>query len=341
MHYPRPTRPTHRSAFTLIELLVVVAIIGILISLLLPAVQAAREAARRAQCANQLKQIGLAIHNYENHFRAFPPSFCWNKTIGQAASAGGNWSAQSRILPFLEQGNLYQGIDFGRSYDSLVLPGGVRISSMRVPTYLCPSEPNDEPRTENGVLAHYPLNYAVNVGVWLVYDPGSDRGGDGAFFPNSRLRPCSFKDGLSNTLCAAEVRAYTPYFRNAARPSPALPGDPAQVAGLGGDFKASSGHTEWVDGRAHQTGFTAAFTPNTHAWLERDGTRYDVDWTNQQEGKSLTVATCAVVTARSHHPGTVNAVLMDGSVRGFADGISLAVWRALATRNGGEVVSGE
>ncbi len=110
----------HRG-FTLVELLVVIAIIGILVSLLLPAVQAAREAARRISCVNNLKQLGIAMHNYADANKVFPPSFCWNGTAGDV---GGNWSAQARVLPFLEEVNLAEAIDFKRKYTDVMVEGG-------------------------------------------------------------------------------------------------------------------------------------------------------------------------------------------------------------------------
>ena len=317
-----------RRGFTLIELLVVIAIIGILLALLLPAVQAAREAARRIHCANDLKQIGLAIHNFEGCNRVFPSSY--------GSRPEGDWSAQARILPFLEQESTYDEIDFKQSYASAILPGGTPISSTRTATYLCPSEPNDKMRV-SGSEKHYPLNYGVNLGVWFVFDPATGKGGSGAFYPHSRLKHSQFTDGTSHTLCAAEVRAYSAYFRNAALTNPPLPGDPAAIAGLGGQFKPDSGHTEWVDGRVHQTGFTTVFTPNTKVLVQQGAELFDVDWTNQQEGRSNTVATYAAVTARSHHPGLVNAMLMDGSVRTIGNDVELTVWRAMSTRDGGEL----
>ena len=124
-----------RCAFTLIELLVVIAIISVLVGLLLPAVQQAREAARRVQCKNNLKQIGLALHNYLDTFGGLPPTVCVRP------GDFGQWSAQARLLPFLDQANLQNLIDFSLPYD--VQP---MVPSVRVALYLCPSEINDKPR---------------------------------------------------------------------------------------------------------------------------------------------------------------------------------------------------
>jgi prepilin-type N-terminal cleavage/methylation domain-containing protein len=339
--FRRPASPRPRAAFTLIELLVVMVIVGLLIALLLPAVQKAREAARVTTCSNQLKQIGLAMANFEARKGHYPSG---GKFAAPNSSGAQNpWSVLAQILPHLEQTNLYAQLDFERSYDlaaNVQTADGAttKLSALRVPTYLCPAESRDEARFNNGTAEHYPLNYAVNMGVWLVYDPNTRRGGDGVFSPGSRLRTGEVADGLSQTLCAAEVKAWTPYYRNAAHLG-ALPlPSTGAVCGLGGELKTNSGHTEWVDGRVHQTGFTAAFAPNTRVLCEAAGTSYDVDWTNQQEGKSALVATFAAVTARSYHGGGVNAVLMDGSVHWFDDDINLGVWRAYATRQGGELL---
>jgi len=324
-------KPLHRSAFTLVELLVVMAIIGALVGLLLPAVQSARESARRTQCMSNLKQLALALHNFRDSHRHFPPSF--------GGDLGGDWSAQARLLPYLEEVNLHGQIDFTQSYANATLPDGTALASLRVDTFLCPSEKNDVVRKKTGVPVHYPLSYGVNLGVWFVYDPEKDKIGLGAFAPNRKLGPRDFTDGLSSTLSAAEVKAFTPYYRNAALAAPSLPPDPAAICGLGGEFKPDTGHTEWVDGRAHQTGFTTVFTPNTAVLCNESGLQYDVDWNNQQEGKSSTVPTYAAVTSRSYHPDVVNAAMMDGSVRTIRDTIALEVWRALSTREGGEVAS--
>jgi prepilin-type N-terminal cleavage/methylation domain-containing protein/prepilin-type processing-associated H-X9-DG protein len=323
-----------RCAFTLIELLVVIAIIAILLGLLLPAVQKVREAAARIQCANNLKQMGLALHNYHDTNRSMPPSGVY--PLGVTADA---WSLQARLLPFMEQDNLRRLIDFSTSYDTQPL-----VTKFRVPNYLCPSEVNDRPRPD-GAITQYPISYGANLGTWFVYDPTTGAGGDGAFVPNRGFRLETFTDGTSTTLAFAEVKAFNPYLRDGGNPNGpgvAAPTSPAQIAGLGAgsSFKTNSGHTEWVDGRAHQTGFTTVFAPNTKVPYSSGGQTFDVDFTSSREGKTTNRITYAAVTSRSYHSGgIVNVLLMDGSVRNVTSAINLATWRALGTRNGGEVVS--
>lgn len=314
-----------RRGFTLVELLVVIAIIGILVGLLLPAVQAAREAARRAQCQNNLKQIGLAIHNYSDVNKSLPPTIC----IGPGDF--GQWSAQARILPFLEQANLQSLINFSFPYNSQPA-----VPKTRVAVYLCPSETQDHPSLRDG-LDQYPLNYACNQGVWLVFDPTSSQQSNGVFLPNVRNGFNAIADGLSNTVGFSEVKAFQPNLKEGTA-SAIPPASPSAIAGYGGDFDPIDSHTEWVEGRVHQTGFTATFTPNTKVPYAAGGVTYDVDFTSAEEGES-TDPTYAAVTSRSYHPGIVQAMFMDGSVHSISSTINLTNWRGLCTRNGQEVVT--
>jgi prepilin-type N-terminal cleavage/methylation domain-containing protein len=336
------------AAFTLIELLVVIAIIGTLVGLLMPAVNMARESARRLLCQNNLKQLGLALQNHENSVGIYPPSMGWDGTSTSGTAGGAlNWSAQARLMPFVE--NLALGSEIqrqlGNDYHVATLADGTTlISSLRIPLLLCPTERKDELRID-GSERHYPLNYGVNMGTWKVLDPTRQSVGgsvgDGAFQVNGRLKPIDFYDGLSNTLAFAEVRAYTPYVRESGSKTltdPA-PTDPSEIAGFGGTLK-TSGHTEWSDGRTHQSGFTAVFTPNKQVPLTADGTE-NGDWTNYREGKSTTAPTLAAVTSRSYHPGAVNAACMDGSVRTIKDTIDPRAWKSLSTRSGGEFIVNE
>lgn len=326
--------------FTLIELLVVIAIIAILIALLLPAVQQAREAARRTQCKNNLKQIGLALHNYLDVNNGFPPSFVSDvTTAGTNPTNGGEWSAHARLLPYLEQANLYNAADLSRAYDDPV-NGSIQI--MRVASYLCPSDPNDRTRVDsNGNPVHYPVNYGFNGGTWRVWTNGQRLTGDGAFAPNSAFKPRDFTDGTSNTLGFSEVKAFTAYNRDGEAGTATIPADGSQVSALiagGGSNKANSGHTEWVDGRVHQTGFTVTLPPNTEVVVPGGDRPNEGDYTSCREDKSCTTPTYAAITSRSYHVGIVNSLLMDGSVRSIGENIDLGTWRNLGQRNDGQVV---
>jgi prepilin-type N-terminal cleavage/methylation domain-containing protein/prepilin-type processing-associated H-X9-DG protein len=333
VHQARGRRP----GFTLIELLVVIAIIGLLIALLLPAVQQAREAARRTQCRNNLKQIGIALHSYLGAMGRWPPISVL--PIGQTFEP---WSGQARLLPYIEQVNLANLIDWKASPEFTTGPNVAQATRTRVPIYLCPSEINDRER-QTPTLIHYPINYGFNEGTWFIYNPTNGDVGDGAFAPNKAFRPADIVDGLSNTLAAAEVKAYQPNLWDAG--NPAAPGAPAPAttAGLasffGGTFD-SNGHTEWVEGDVHETGFTTTFPPNsTIPYTSPDGITYDIDFTSMRDGESTTAPTYAAVTSRSYHPGLVNVLMLDGSVTSVSDGIDRLVWRAVGTRAGREAMN--
>jgi prepilin-type N-terminal cleavage/methylation domain-containing protein len=333
--------------FSLVELLVVIAIIATLIGLLLPAVQSAREAARRMQCSSNLRQLALATMVYESTHRRLPPSMI-HMPGTVFANNNGSWSIHGRILPFIEEASAAMKVNLEVAYD--LPPNSTSgVPTTRIAVFMCPSEANDRIRTKNGVPFVYPHNYGFNFGTWFVYDPATGAGGDGVFFPNSRLKMGQVSDGASKTLCAVEVKAFTPYFRNTSDPGGqfppnAPPSDPAAIVGLasGGDAKIgpntndNTGHTEWPDGRVHHSGFTTTFPPNTKVSFSREGRDYDIDYNSRQEGNSSTVKTFAAITARSFHPGLVNASLLDGSVHAIDEGIDPTIWRAMSTRTGGE-----
>jgi prepilin-type N-terminal cleavage/methylation domain-containing protein/prepilin-type processing-associated H-X9-DG protein len=318
-----------RRGFTLIELLVVIAIIAILIGLLLPAVQKVREAASRAKCMNNLKQIGIALHHYHDATGGLPPS--GNITVGSPFTS---YSPHARLLPYVEQSSIYSLVDLLAAYASQPT-----VTQQRIALYVCPSERRDEPKP--GSPNNYITNYGFNVGTWLAFDPTNGKCGDGPFGINARFTFQDVADGLSNTVGIGEVKAWQPALRNSGTPSgPNVPppAAPTDVAGYGGSFATDWSHTEWVNGEILQTGMTTTFPPNTIVPYSTGGQDFDVDFTTQRLGNSTTIQTRLVVTSRSYHSGGVNAALMDGSVRFVASTIDQTTWRALGTRNGGETI---
>jgi prepilin-type N-terminal cleavage/methylation domain-containing protein len=335
-----------RRGFTLVELLVVIAIVGVLIALLLPAIQSAREAGRRASCTNNLRQIAIAVNNYQANRGVFPPSALF--ALGSAiATNNQSWSIHGRILPYIEEESAFLRVNLEVAWDAQVNTG---VPTSRIATYLCPSEVSDVVRVDAaGAPLTYPHTYGFNFGTWKVFNPVDGTGGDGSFFVNSRLRPSSFTDGLSKTLCAAEVKAFTSYFRNTSDPGSTVPDEPADIGAFAGgaNFKLgpqtndNTGHTEWCDGRVHHSGFTTVFAPNTYvAYRHADGQIYDVDFNSRQEGTSATQTTYAAITSRSYHSTGANVAVMDGSVHFVREEVSPVVWRAGGTRGGNETVPG-
>jgi prepilin-type N-terminal cleavage/methylation domain-containing protein/prepilin-type processing-associated H-X9-DG protein len=331
----------NRSAFTLIELLVVVAIVAILIALLLPAVQKIREAAARTKCANNFKQIGLAVHQFHDVNGFLPPNGSWETLVSTVPFPGVSYSVHARILPFVEQEALYKRVNLDVSATTQPDVVGTRLA-----VYLCPSDPNDRPNT--GAVPRYPTTYGAGFGDWFSENYPTGQFGNGAFagvnYPSrGSLRLTDITDGLSATVGFAEVKAFWPLVVHPltfSTPPPA-PATPGELFALGGSFAASTGgpgvaaaHVSWAEGFWEFAGLSFAFPPNTRVpWFNpADGQTYDVDWTG---GSKISYA---AITARRYHAGGVNTLFMDGSVRFVADSIPQATWRALGTRNGGEVV---
>ena len=334
-----------RRAFTLIELLVVIAIIAVLIALLLPAVQAAREAARRTQCVNNLKQVGLAVNNYETSLGALPMSMALSGT-GNTVAYDLGWSAQARILPYLEGNTLFNAANINVFKED---PSNTTIVQLTVAAFLCPSEVNPAPYAHDYGLSGV-TNYGFCGGDWFVWGGFNGPSNRQAFGPNRGRRLAEVTDGLSNTLYAAEVKTHQaasncrfstlPSVNNPNNiPSPLA--DPFTVAPEydNGGCKTQNQyefHTEWSDGHVHTGGFTTAWPPNK-AIIGRvtyPGMDLDLNGMNEENGGP----TFSAITSRSFHPGGVNALFGDGSVKFIKSTINGLTWRALGTVAGGEII---
>jgi prepilin-type N-terminal cleavage/methylation domain-containing protein/prepilin-type processing-associated H-X9-DG protein len=340
----------HRRGFTLIELLVVIAIIAVLIALLLPAVQGAREAARRAQCTNNLKQVGLSLMNYESTNSVLPPAFVGAGNGNTVAWTNG-WSALSRALPYLEQNSLSNSANFAIWKED---PTNTTTIGLTINAFLCPSDPKTQAFLHDYGLAGT-NSYGVCQGDWFVWGGFSGPYNGAAFSTNQARRLAEFTDGTSQSMFAAEVKCSQASANCKAALSliqsqsnvPPPTADPFTVApeyntcnpSLVGSAQFEF-HTEWSDGNVHASGFTTAWPPNklilgTASW--NLGLDLDLNGINQESGGP----TFAAITSRSYHPGGVNVLFGDGGVRFVKSTVNGWTWRALGTINGGEVVSAD
>jgi prepilin-type N-terminal cleavage/methylation domain-containing protein/prepilin-type processing-associated H-X9-DG protein len=340
-------RRLDRQGFTLIELLVVIAIIAILLGLLLPAVQKVREAAARTRCQNNLKQLGLALHNYHGVFNKFPPArnpFSPPPPLVHSALA--------RLLPYVEQDSVGRLIDFTTPPIYFVgatppAAGNYTASITVVPLWVCPSDAIQgvvpgavslavKPDGTTSPMDHYAgTNYVTCVGSGSAAAAwGKYANSDGVF----GQVPCTaldVTDGLSNTAAFsesllgpggdAEPSAANSTLADPSRQVLTLPGstvtDDTNCASTSGGYWSNARGARWINGHYADANYNHKLLPNDARW----------DCSNTSHNPGL-------AAARSQHTGGVNVLLGDGSVRFVRNAISPATWQALATRSGGEVV---
>ena len=334
--------------FTLIELLVVIAIIAILVALLLPAVQQAREAARRSACKNNLKQLGLALHNYHDTHRAFPGNEvgCVKASDGVTNNCWEGWSGLAMLLPFVEQAPLYDTLDFNHYWD---LSGVNRTGNRRViPTFQCASEPGSgsKYRTDSG-----PTSYALSAGPassWHISPP------PGMFSRESSVKMRDITDGTSNTVAASEVimgrgrGKLAQSFRvssgagdltsTGAYHNRVFTNSPANVLiirnyadACEAALPAATANGEdddagrfWASGRAlWGPWFNTLMPPNSGPGCDNDTSVTDV----------------RLKSASSYHTGGAQVLMADGSVKFVSENIDTGVWISAGSTGGGEVSS--
>ena len=354
-----------RSAFTLIELLVVISVIAILIALLLPAVQQAREAARRAQCRNNFKQLGLALHNYVDAFKAFPPGREVFISPGDNGSSGANggattglgncFSAFAMLLPQLDQGPLYNQINFNSGPDTAA---NDRISAEQPVVFLCPSDFKYRALAQGGSFVGV-TNYVMNTGTTFPVSPKNPSGTPvtGIFFENSFVRMGDVLDGTSNTVCLGEQLLSDPNDGTGAAVSngsgnwtgglpttgfalttgnnnvnngPELLNYPGDCV-AGNKLQLTRGNRLLYGAPGH-TMYNHIRVPNDRGIDCRGGlphsTRNEYWWSRLSHN----------VASHSRHVGGVLALFCDGHVQFASDNISQTLWQSVGSRSNGEVV---
>jgi prepilin-type N-terminal cleavage/methylation domain-containing protein/prepilin-type processing-associated H-X9-DG protein len=338
--------------FTLIELLVVIAIIAVLIALLLPAVQAAREAGRRISCTNNMKQLGLALANYESTNGSLPPQEVLTAVGTALPTWYTTWGVTSRLLPYLEQGPMYSAMNFTLKYSD---PSNTTVSYTPIKGLLCPSEPNTLPDTNSNSSTPFGVSdYGWCVGDWYVFGGVGATSNRSAFAINVSRTYASITDGLSNSITNSHVKTYQPLlktcfangsagtFSGLSDPNNIPPPTPASISYIAAAYSAGSckidtAHVKWAIGSACYDGFTTAFPPNTLQLVGSPAADYDLDTIDEHNGGP----TWAAVTSRSYHPGGVNTLFGDGSVKFVKSTINGYTWRALGTISSGEVISSD
>jgi len=342
----------------LIELLVVIAIIVVVIALLLPAVQSAREAARRVQCTNNLKQIALACHNYESAIGSFPMgNVALNVTADGFGAACTKWklySAFAYILPYMEQGAGYNAYNF--QWPCLIYPNAthganVTAGTQLVSSYLCPSDqraaaadPTQYPHAvsqasygmNRGRIENLSFQWVNASGVVVQYGSTCGfGGGDGMFMPESVVKISDVTDGMSNTFLIGEMSRF--------------PNEQGSTAWMWANLAAYwPDPTWWSKGGRVTGGAFVLAPPNTPA--DTTGNIFNAcfdkcssppDWLNNATVPGGPCNTLGQWAFRSFHPGGVNFAMADGSVRFIKNSVNLNTYRALGTRNLGEVVGSD
>jgi prepilin-type N-terminal cleavage/methylation domain-containing protein/prepilin-type processing-associated H-X9-DG protein len=319
--------------FTLIELLVVIAIIGVLAALLLPAVQSARESARRMSCADNLRQIGLATQNYHDAFGMYPSG----RTNGPAGW-GQNWSPLAGILPYIEGQIVYEllNFDFIPAHDANDTARKIDIAA-----YVCPSDGMSRP----GAVKNANSNYRACAGS----DWTSDETNDGVFPDSLFIRQGEVVDGTTKTVLFSErvlgdgddnrVDKLGDLFKiaraNNTRDSiykACMAVNLGTAAAYGSTNQTSVAGKQWLNGQMITTRYTHVMPPNALSCARPKAAGGDLDSSINNQGGAM--------TANSRHPGGVNIVMADGSVQRIQDSIDLAIWRALATKAQGEILNG-